>query len=130
MVGSRFGRLRARGRLWSSEEFSPQRSLSDKVLEGEKVPPLSRELSGSSCRGSRARSVPCAQRGQCCRCWWEPGWVQQSCQGILPLSAAQRRLPGCEFTPSPSAGPPCRAQTVPLEGEGSAPLPGEVFSAL
>lgn len=68
MGGSRFGRLRARGRLWSSEEFSLQRSLSDKVLGGEEVPPLSREAPGLSGSSVRARSVPCPQPGQCCRC--------------------------------------------------------------
>lgn len=130
MGGSGSGRLRARGRLWSSEEFSLQRSLSDKVLGGEEVPPLSWEGPGLSGSSVRARSVPCAQPGPRCRCWWELGWAQQSCQYIPPLSAAHRRLPGCEFTPSPSTGPPCRAQRVPLEGEGCAPLPGEVFSAL
>lgn len=61
VVGSRFVRLQACGRLWSSEKFSLQRSLSDKVLGSDKVPPLSREalgLSGSFCWSSCARSVP------------------------------------------------------------------------
>lgn len=58
--------------------------------------------------------MPCAQPGQRC---WELGWAQQSCQYMLPLSAAQRRLPGCQLTPSPRPVVPerCRwkARAVP-----------------
>lgn len=69
MGDSRFGRLRARGRLWSSEEFSLQRSLSDKALGGEEVPPLRREAPGLSGSSVRARSVPRALPAQRCRGW-------------------------------------------------------------
>lgn len=60
------------------------------------MPPLSREapgLSGSSCRGSRARSVPCAQRGQRCRCWGSragrSGAVSASCRSLLLRGGCQ-----------------------------------------
>lgn len=60
MVGSKSARLRACGRLWPSQKFSLQRSLSDQVLGSDKVLPLSWEvlgLSGSSCRTSCACAV-------------------------------------------------------------------------
>lgn len=121
MAGSRFGSLRARGRLWSSEEFSLQRSLSDKVLGGEEVPPLSRELSGSCWR--------CPLRALCAA---RPALLGAGL-GAAELSVHAAPLCCSEEAARMPAHPlptPCRARTVPLEGEGCAPLPGAVLSAL
>lgn len=46
---------------------------------------------------------------------------------LFALPAYERGLPGCEDAPSQTAGLLFHVQMVLFEGEGSAPLPGEVF---